>query len=145
MRKIIFVVSFIILFYLAIIPALASDLLYAQDENGTLTIVDTASNAIITNVFLDKGVWVLANPAGTYVYASSEDGDKIYVLRPGTNTIVDTITLNCPDGMAITSDGNIMYVAMFEDDKVAIIDLRTNTITGYITVGDAPYAIDYAG
>lgn len=121
----------------------AGQLLYAvQNDTSTLGIIDATSNGVITNINVGYGIsWILANPAGTYLYISDSSNNKISVLNPATNAIIKSISIKTPAGMAITSDGRTMYAAMYDDDKVAIIDLGTNTITGYVTVGDAPYAV----
>ena len=61
--------------------------LYMATGNGVLVVVDTATNAIVTTLTLDPGVFLTAGitPDGAHLYVAG--GTKVFVVDTATNTV----------------------------------------------------------
>lgn len=126
----------------------SSGLLYSVHDGGTITIMDTSSNAVITTIPSASSSFVLANPAGTFVYVSDGGGDQIIVISPSTQTIVKTIPILSPAGMAFNAAGDRLYVAYSttggagaSDTLVGVIDVVTGALLSSVAVGTDNYCV----
>src|SRR5215469_15067960 len=135
------------------------DRLYASDVSGLIggqsgvTVVDTATNSIVTTVPLPNNSFVTGlalTPDGHHLYACD-----FTLTRPAnsTVTVIDTrdnsvdTTISAP-GMTFTAiaasrNGHKMLavnsiLSVTTDSTVAVIDTRTNTIDDAVTVGTFP-------
>src|SRR5438067_10227281 len=79
----------------------------ADDGAARVTVIDTATNAIVTNITgvgtVPEGVAV--NPAGTRAYiTNSSTPGTVAVIDIATNTVVATIPVgNAPFGIAVNA------------------------------------------
>jgi YVTN family beta-propeller protein len=89
----------------------------ADDGASRVTVIDTATNLIVTNITgvgsVPEGVAV--NAAGTRVYVTnSVASGTVAVIDAATNTVVATIPVgNAPFGIAVNAVGTRVYVANF--------------------------------
>jgi 6-phosphogluconolactonase (cycloisomerase 2 family) len=119
----------------------AGNLYYAEHYTSTtISVIDTNSNTYQQEVTAGTPKWMAVNPAGTKMYLGDYADKKIYVMSPGTNTImatIDTLGQN-PTGLAITPDGKWLFVGTWSN-KVLYYDLTKGQgeYTGTITVGTA--------
>jgi YVTN family beta-propeller protein len=112
----------------------------------TNTVVDT-----VTGAALKRPEDLAINPAGTRVYVTDGDANKVHVIKTEDNTIETSITVGPkPDGVAVVvvPDGTptgkaYVYVANFGNDKVSVIDTATNTVVKEIDLD--PSATTVAG
>ncbi len=126
--------------------AAASDTLaYIPNTNG-LTVLDTITRSVVTNITSElvnpKGVAV--NSTGTFVYVTNVSDDSVSVIDTGTNSVVgNPIPVgSSPEGIAINTAGTFVYVANVADDSVSVIDTGTNSVVGSpIPVGGSPVGI----
>ena len=90
-----------------------SRLVTANEDDGTVSIIDTGTETVIETIELGTNVDprdVDINAAGTLAYIPSgdeDDTDVVYVIDLGTNTLADTISLpelDDPNVIAITPD-----------------------------------------
>src|SRR6476659_6697556 len=110
----------------------------ADDGASRVTVIDTATNLIVTNI---SGVGsapegVAVNPAGTRVYVTnSVTSGTVAVIDTATNTVVTTISVgNQPFGIAVNPAGTRVYVANFGGGTFFVIDTAANTVIDTITV-----------
>jgi YVTN family beta-propeller protein len=68
----------------------------------------------------------------------------VAVIDTSTNTVIATVGVANPQGVAITADGSRAYVASFGSNSVFVIDTATNTVTTTIAVGAAPVGVAIA-
>lgn len=126
--------------------ALADTAYVPNADDGTVTRVDTATNAVV-----GEPITVGAEPRGVVIardrsraYVANGDDDTVSVVDLATNTVVATVpTGDEPRGIAITPDGSRVYVVNVEDDTVTVIDTATTLEApgSPIGVGDDPRGV----
>jgi YVTN family beta-propeller protein len=125
--------------------------IYVGGGGDSLTIIDGATNNIITNIrvnptlgnppFPDNGyerglVW---NPINNKVYAAGQD--SVTIIDGTTNNIITTVPRGIPKeigAMVWNSINNKVYVANDSSDNVTVIDGVTNNVIATVPVGDFP-------
>ncbi len=111
----------------------------------TVSIIDTATKAVITAVSVEKGPKEIAvTPDGTKVYVANSDGGSISVIDTATNSVTNTVKVGgAPFGVAVNPAGTKAYVT--NNDKyfstVSIIDISTDKVTATIPVGPNPAGV----
>lgn len=73
---------------------------YVTGDGGTLSVIDTAKNAVATSLMLGNGnlLGVALTPDGTRAYVCNFDDNKIYVLDTATNRVIETVRNDSPPG-----------------------------------------------
>lgn len=118
--------------------------------DATVTVVDTATNAVVATVSVgNQPIAAAVHPAGTRAYVTNQvPAGTVSVIDTGINGVVATVTVGArPSGAAVKSPGDRVYVTNRDDKNVSVIDTATNTIVATIPVGNNPLgiAIDPAG
>jgi YVTN family beta-propeller protein len=120
--------------------AVVENKLYVGNTDGTVSVIDLATNTAIDNDPALAGVQPITVPGGGLLKEMAVKGDLIYVtagdhftgnqvavIDTTTNTVVDTITVgNGPWGLTIV--GNRLYVANRGSGTVSIIDITPTTL-----------------
>ena len=114
----------------------------ANSASDTVSVVDTATNTVITAIPVGNGPEGLAvTPDGTRVYVPNWEGGTVSVISTTSNTVVATVTVGGePRSVAISPDGTRAWVT--GHGGVHVIDTATNTVVG--TVPGVPFAFDVA-
>jgi YVTN family beta-propeller protein len=117
-----------------------------QTFPGTVSVIDTRSNAVISTIPVGPfPTGIAITPNGRFVYVV--DGTS-----PGAVSVIDTITRNVvatipegvfPDWVAITPDGAFAYVTntFSTPAYISVISTATNTQVATIPVGQQPAGI----
>jgi YVTN family beta-propeller protein len=84
-------------------------------STGSLTVINAATNTVLTTIddpcFVSPE-WVTVNPAGTFAYVVSRQGDSVCVVSTASNTVVDEVDVgSAPRSAVVTCDGQFVYVA----------------------------------
>jgi gliding motility-associated-like protein len=112
-------------------------------NNGTLTIVNTATNTFVTNINVNttpEGITV--TPNGTKAYITNEGINTVSVFNAATNSLQTTIPVGAtPWGICTTPDGNLVYVANSGTNTLSVISTASNMVIKTITVGTAPWDV----
>ena len=135
---------------------------YVANVNaGTVSVVDTSTNAVTTTITLTEPAGGYApiptalavTPNGCSVYVTDFDNDIEDVIDTSSNTVTTTITLTDapnlePFGIAITPNDQAAYVPTYYNYSASTyttivdpLDLSNNTLGSTITVGSGPYAV----
>ncbi|GAJ98936.1 YncE family protein [Geomicrobium sp. JCM 19055] len=116
---------------------------YVASLSGGLSVVDGASNTVITVVPLGAQVTdVDVNVRTNMVYAVSQN--VIYSIDGTNNQIVEQLqTPGNLRGIRVNSDKNVAYVTQQSLNNVLIIDLASNDIVAQIPVGQNPFGIEF--
>src|SRR5262249_25555345 len=79
----------------------------ANPGNNTVSVVNTATNAIVATVNVDAGPEAIAvTPDGTRVYVANFYASDVSVINTAGNAVIATIAVGTgPSGIAITPDG----------------------------------------
>lgn len=120
--------------------------IYTCNVDGTVTIIDTASNDVIGVIVIGGAIFYPAITAdGKELYVTNLTLNKISVIDTETNTFIDIPlpALSNPNGIAITPDGTKAFVASNGTGKIQVIDTATKTIVTTISLpaGSGPQII----
>jgi YVTN family beta-propeller protein len=118
------------------------------DWDNTMSVINGASNAVITTVPINVSrKYIAVNPTTNRIYLDSYNGycETIAVLDGATNASVADIPL-CGDtnhmGLAVNPSTNRIYAANnLDPGSVWVIDGGTNTIVDTVTVGSDPMEV----
>jgi predicted alpha-1,2-mannosidase len=119
------------------------DLFVANNNSDNVTVIDTATNAVIKTI----GVGSIAADV-----AATPDGKTVWVSNFGDGTVqpIDVATLTAgppvsvgsqPERLAVSPDGSQLWVANQGSGTVSDVSLATGTVTRTITVGAAPFGV----
>jgi len=85
----------------------------ANNQTNTVSVINTAANAVITAVPVGTGPHMVAvTPDGSRVYVPNLGVDTVSVIDPATNTVISTIPPGGSDtnlGVAVSPDGRKVY------------------------------------
>ncbi|MDQ6868672.1 MAG: YncE family protein [Pseudomonadota bacterium] len=126
-------------------PAVAQPFAYvANDVDGTVSVINTATNTVMTTLTVGTNPsGVAVTPDGTHAYVSNNGDNNVSVIDTATNTVeAATIAVGVsPNGVAVTPDGKHVYVANFATNSVSVIDTATNTVVATLAVGFEPHSV----
>jgi YVTN family beta-propeller protein len=117
---------------------------------GQLTVLDTATNSIVSTVPIVStcAVGIAVNGSGTRVYVGCPFVFKVSVVDTGSNTVVASVPLgNGADGIAVNDAGTRVYAAIPTSNVVSVIDTASNSVITNVAVGANPdgLAVDPSG
>jgi YVTN family beta-propeller protein len=130
-------------------------------ENGTVSIINGATNSILKKVRVNGApTSVAVHPNTNTIYVSSYDLDPdtrlaengtVSIINGTTNGVVGSIAVGSrPTSVAVHPNTNTIYVSssdfdpdtrLAENGTVSIINGATNGVVGRIDVGSAPSAV----
>lgn len=118
-------------------------------SDGTVSVIDTATNAVITTVTVGGApAGVAVHPDGTRVYITKQGTSDISVIDTATNSVSATISLGGPNvtGIAVSPDGTRAYAVAYHPvyglGQIAVINTTTNMeIWPRLTVGGGPNGV----
>lgn len=109
-------------------PVSADTAYVANEQTSTISVIDTATNTIVTTICLGSDPPI----AGTPQPAGPCNGEAQH-HAPFYNGHVD------PHGLWLTPDGAVLLVAARISGTIVAIDTATNTVLGYTPVGREPH------
>jgi YVTN family beta-propeller protein len=127
----------------------------ANEQNNTVSVIDTASNTVVATIavggFPDG---VATTPDGTHAYVTNAFDNNVSVIDTASNTVVDTVSVgSSPSGIAIMPDApqpndsddrrhqRLAYVTNGADNTVSVIDTAANTVVATVPVGHNPEGV----
>jgi YVTN family beta-propeller protein len=128
--------------------ALARYVYTGNYSNGTVSVIDTATNLIVgAPIPLEKAndlASMAISPNGKTLYVA-EYSESIAVIDTQTNQPVGSIPIeDSTNTIAISPDGKTAY-ATLSGDAVAVIDTTSNQTVGLpIPVGEEPYGVAFS-
>jgi YVTN family beta-propeller protein len=124
-------------------PAAAPFAYVANDGDGTVSVIDTATNMLVATVPVGVNPeWVAVTPDGKRAYVTNINPNTVSVIDTATNTVAATVSVEVfPNGVAVTPDGTHVYVANNGSDAVSVIDTATKTVVATVAVGIAPVGV----
>ncbi|MDO9268513.1 MAG: autotransporter-associated beta strand repeat-containing protein [Methylobacter sp.] len=100
-------------------------------NNGSVSIVNTATNAIIGTVATGGQLLNMAiNPAGTRIYVTSSTNVVFVINTVSQSVIASPATGNLPFGVAVSPDGAYYYITNNNDHTIQQYDAASNTTIG---------------
>jgi YVTN family beta-propeller protein len=111
----------------------------ANRNSDNVTVIDTATNTVITTITAGDFPQFVVALDNTSIYVANSFSDELSVIDVATNTVVTTLTLgDFPRYMALSPDQAKLYVANVGSMNVSVIDTATNIILATVTVGTSP-------
>ncbi len=128
--------------------ALAATCAYVANENdGTVTVIDTATNTVTDTLSVGGSPTAVAAAAnGTFVYVTNTLPDAVAVLGASSGMPADNIalpqctaTLCGPQSLALATDGHAYVPSPIDDGShiLSVISTATNGVTDSITLETA--------
>jgi YVTN family beta-propeller protein len=111
--------------------------------NCPVDVIDTATNQIITTVFI-PGNWakhILLTPDGRSAYVANFSRGEVDVIDTTTYQVTNIPTAAGSRRLCISSTGDRVYVANDKGNSVSAIDTATNRVIATIPVGRGPLGI----
>jgi YVTN family beta-propeller protein len=122
--------------------AQARDVYVANSGNGTVSVIDTATNAVFQTIPVGgEPVDIAITPDGRYAWVVNGAGGSVSVIDTDRRTVVQgPIGVGpMPRGIAITPNGGRAYVTNSGDDTVTVLSTGTfGPVGGPIPVGKEP-------
>jgi YVTN family beta-propeller protein len=122
--------------------ASARDVYVANSGSGTVSVINSSTNAVVAAVAIGKEpVDVAITPDGRYAWVVDGSGNSVYVIDTKTRAVVQgpIAVGKAPRGIAITPNGGRAYVTNSGDDTVTVLNTATFGPVGEpIPVGKEP-------
>jgi YVTN family beta-propeller protein len=149
MKKFYSEASAALILFLILISSTASATQYAYVANygnGTVSVIDTATNNVTTTVPVGSSPFgVAATPDGTKVFVMKNDlnDGSFSVIDTLRNKVTDTIYVGTSLGyVAITPDGKKAYSSQIAyDGSVYVIDTVQNKVLTTVYIGSLPEGV----
>src|SRR6201999_278579 len=116
-----------------------------NQENGTISIIDTASDQVIKTVpekgkIGEKIQAVVTDPAEKNAFVVDAKGSSLVVVDLETGQIRQKIAVGqSPEGASLSPDGKKIAVCVEDDNEVTFVDVATQKVTRKIkTQGQNP-------
>jgi YVTN family beta-propeller protein len=115
--------------------------------SGNVSVIDMATNAVITTVTVGlTPEQVAVTPNGAFAYVAKSDGSdpgSVSVIATASNTVAGSpIPVDvAPVGVAITPNGAFVYVANSGSNTVSVIATASNTVVATVPVGSGPAGV----
>ena len=120
----------------------SGDRLFVTDfDSGFVSVIDTATRTLITNVAVGQKPRGLAiTPDGSKIYVTNVATGNVSVIDNATLSVVATIGVGRdPWQVTLTPDGAWAYVSNSSSRSVSIINTSTNTVVNTLSVGVGPF------
>ncbi len=124
---------------------------YACNSTGSVSVIDTASYAVTTNIPVGPYLREIAmspDGASAYVVSERDDGGVLSVIDTANNTVDATFSLPAlPASVLVHPDGTRLFMGCFDDNTVRVIDIASgvNIATIEFTYADRYLALSSSG
>lgn len=122
----------------------------ANTDAGTITVVDTAVNAVTATIKVPVGPpqYLAFSPDGKRIYVSVWNNERtiaaLCVVDATRNAVIETIPMaSRPFVPAVTPDGTRVYVPNHDTGDIAVIDTRTNAKLTDFPVPKNPHWVSF--
>ncbi|MGI8737905.1 MAG: alpha-1,2-mannosidase [Candidatus Eremiobacter antarcticus] len=115
----------------------------ADNASNELSVVDAASQAVITTVAVGKGPWAVAvSPDSAAAWVTNATDNTVQAIDAATLRARDPIPVGTdPQALAISPDGKQLYVANTGSGDVTVVNTKTSAVSEPIAAGARPRAI----
>ena len=112
--------------------AVAASKVYVTHDSGDLAVIDKTTRNVTTPLNFGIGtLGVTLNRDGTRLYVSNSSNGHVHVVDTATNTLITSIAVSEPRGLALSPDDSRLYVASNGsgvNPQLLSIDTATNTL-----------------
>jgi YVTN family beta-propeller protein len=130
----------------ALLPAAANaqNAYITNNDDNTVSVIDTASDTVIATIpVTPRPGGVAVTPDGSRAFVTGDDGNynTVSVIDTASNTVTAAITVGSGRGVAITPDSTKAYVSNFIDNTISVIDTASDTVIATIPVAPRPTGV----
>src|SRR5579871_758824 len=113
-------------------------------QSGEVTVIDTLTNTVATNVVAPTALGIAFDPAGTTAYvASSNTPGQLYLFDTSNFNTITTIPVgNQPVDVAVSPDGALVLVTNF-GGGTSVIDRASNRVIGTVPTAAGTRGISF--
>jgi YVTN family beta-propeller protein len=98
-------------------------------ENGSVSIINTATNNITQRIPADAPSSITFTPNSTYAYITNAQNDTVSVVDVGASRIVNVVGVgSSPIESIITPDGKYLYVLNVYSGTISVIRTKDNSL-----------------
>jgi YVTN family beta-propeller protein/VCBS repeat-containing protein len=112
----------------------------ANETDNTVSVINTATNAVTTVPVGNGPLRVAVSPDGTAAYVTDFFGGTVSVINTATNAVTTIPVGANPTGVVFSPNGNTAYVASRGTGVLSVINTVTNSVTN-ISVGSQPFGV----
>jgi YVTN family beta-propeller protein len=128
---------------LYVVNSCGTDPTCSGQVNGTITVINGATNTVVTTITVQKfPQFLVINPETNKIYVTNRNSNTVTVINGANNTIIRNIAVGAnPTNADINPITNTIYVLNNGNGSgttMSIIDGSTDTVTRTLTVGNAP-------
>ena len=116
---------------------------YVANMDGSLQIVNLATNIVVNQIAMPGAHSVVMSPSGDRVYVGSTTG-RVYAVSTTSREIVGFVSgLSGPWGFAFrtTATDSLMYVTARDGGSVTEVDMKSLTVLRTIGIGGRPHGL----
>lgn len=149
-------VSFVHTVHQPIVPGKATgstDLVYderskrvfvANDDNDTVTVIDTASRSKLAEIAVARGPVGLALAPQDKLWVLHRDAHRISIVDMASLTVTRELMLpyaSQPIGLALGPSGDLAYVTLMATGKLLQLDVATGVVRAELALGPTPRGV----
>ncbi|MGN6435933.1 MAG: cytochrome D1 domain-containing protein [Agriterribacter sp.] len=122
------------------------ELWVGNNDDGTISIIDVASNTVKETIQVGKlPIRLKFTPDGKTVLVSDHTGGELVVVDAASRKVMKRIKAEgLPVGILITPDGKKAFIARMESGIVSVLDLDKMEFTGSVRPGKGPDGMAWA-
>lgn len=102
--------------------------------SGNVSVVDTATNAVVKTIPVSGAAGIAFSPDGHFVYVANFTANTVSVINTANYTTTTIGVGTGPSFVAVSPDGSVAYVGNQQDDTVSVINTATKTVIKTLTV-----------
>lgn len=138
-------IGVLMLALMGLCAAHASPFAYVTNSDvGTISVVDTASNALVAIVPVQGAPFgVATHPLGGRAYVANSSSNTLSVVDTNTNTVVANVAVgNGPYGVAVHPSGAWVYVTNSASNTISVVNTSDNSVMT-IPAGNSPVQVAF--
>jgi YVTN family beta-propeller protein len=120
-----------------------------RGDADVVTAIDIHSGTTCFTLPINDVAGIAINPAGTLLYALSQDRRTYYqyptgrltVIDAASGTVADAIAVGaCPETVTVSPDGTCLSITHYDTHSVSMVNLATGAVTA-VGLRDAPLGV----
>jgi YVTN family beta-propeller protein len=118
-----------------------TDTIYVANGDGTLSVIDGATNDVTSVTLGGYLSGVAVDPSTNTVYVADSTDNQLYVVNGSTNAVSTIAVGSGPDAVAVDPATDTVYTTNGGDDSVSVVRAATDSVATISDVGDSPNAV----
>jgi YVTN family beta-propeller protein len=130
--------------YAAVLNPVTNRLYVANGYDGTVSVINAGSNALLGNIPVGLNPTALAvNPVTNQIFVVNNRSDTVSVIDGNSNTVAVTVNTEVsPNSIAVNTVTNQIYVTNFTSNRLTVIDATNGAYaTAAVNVGVGPGSV----